>query len=127
MIGGGRDVVCDNRCQHDQLHLAINSAALRAEMHGYALMAEISDDEFSVSSQNDLLLCSPCPWGEGTSRFTVVCFHLNVCWHPSAYVCVHPRLCQSLFTQYFLQFFANGFHILRYGDHRQDLEVINFS
>ena len=29
--------------------------------------------------------------------------------------------------RYFLQFFANGFHILRYGDDGQDLEVINFS
>ena len=40
-------------------------------------------------------------------------------------VFTHPYLCQTLFTQYFLQFFANRFQILRYGDHR-DLELINF-
>ena len=33
----------------------------------------------------------------------------------------------TLFTQYFLQFFASDFQILRYGDHGQDLELINFS
>ena len=32
----------------------------------------------------------------------------------------------TLFTCYFLQFFTNGLQILRYGDHGQDLELINF-
>ena len=33
----------------------------------------------------------------------------------------------TLFTGYFQQFFANGFQVLRYGDHGPDLERINFS
>ena len=33
----------------------------------------------------------------------------------------------TLFTQYFLKKIANGFQILRYGDHGQDLELINVS
>ena len=33
----------------------------------------------------------------------------------------------SLFMQYLLQVFANGFQILRYSDHGQDLELINSS
>ena len=65
----------------------------------------------------------PCPWGEGG--------HLDLLWFPR-----HPnmcqslsvgiRLCQTLFMQYFLHFFDNGFHIFRYGDHWQDLELIKF-
>ena len=64
----------------------------------------------------------PCLGVRGTPRFTLVSCHTNVCWHP-----VHPRLCQSLFMQYFLQFFAHGFQILRYGGHGHNLELINFS
>ena len=33
----------------------------------------------------------------------------------------------TLLMQYFLQFFANGFQTLIYGDHGQDLECLNFS
>ena len=54
--------------------------------------------------------------------------HLDLLWLPVTQmcVCVRPCLCQSLFAQYFLQFFANGFQILKYGDHGKDLELINF-
>ena len=80
----------------------------------------------------------PRPWGKGG--------HLDLLWFPVTQMCVrdhlrpsgtnaavaqprmwHKRECgQSLFTLYFLQFFTNGFHIRRYGDHGQDLELINF-
>ena len=33
----------------------------------------------------------------------------------------------TLFTQYLLRFFTNGFKILRYGDHGQDLDLNNLS
>ena len=68
-------------------------------------------------------LCTPRPWAEGERR------HLDLLWVPVTQICVdvRPRLCQSLFTQYFRQFFADGFQILRYGEHGQDLELINFS
>ena len=68
-------------------------------------------------------LCPPCPCGEGG--------HLDLLWFPVTQICVgvhpclHPCLCQSLFTWYFQQFFADGFQILRYGDHEQGLELIN--
>ena len=65
-----------------------------------------------------LLLCPLHPWGEGG--------HLNLLWFPVTQMCVGIRLCQMLFTRNFLQFFVNGFQILRYGDHGQDLELINF-
>ena len=66
------------------------------------------------------------PWGEGG--------HLDLLWFPVTQMCfsVHPRprpclhLYQTLFTQYFLQYITNGFQILRYCDHRQDLELNNF-
>ena len=57
--------------------------------------------------------------------------HLDLLWFPVTQMCigVHQSLsiCARLFTQYFLQFFANGVQILRYGDHLQDLELITFS
>ena len=56
----------------------------------------------------------PPPLGRGgTYRFTMVSRYPNVCPHLSVSV---PHVCQSLFTQYFLQFFNNGFKIVRYGD-----------
>ena len=58
----------------------------------------------------------------GTSRFTVVSRHPNVCRRPS--VCV--RLCQTLFMWYFLQFVTNDFQIFWYGDHWQVLDWIIF-
>ena len=45
VIGGGRDVVCDNKCSMIDFPRQSIAAALRAEMHGYALMAEISKDD----------------------------------------------------------------------------------
>ena len=76
-----------------------------------------------------LVIMSLLPLEQGeTSRFTVVSCHPNVCSHPSAsiHVCIRPRLCQTLFTRYFLQSFANDFQIFRYRDHVQDLELNNF-
>ena len=69
-----------------------------------------------------IMLWGLCCWigRGGTYRFTVVSRHLNVCR-------VRPRLYQSLFTQYFQQFGADRFQILRYGEHRQDRELLNFS
>ena len=47
VIGGGRDVVSDNRWQHDQLPWVINSRCSEGQRYiGYALMAEISEDAF---------------------------------------------------------------------------------
>ena len=63
----------------------------------------------------------------GTSRFTVVSCHPNVCRCPS--IRLHPSvpdLFMQYFLRYFLQFFANGFQNLRYGNHGQDLELVNF-
>ena len=59
------------------------------------------------------------PLGQGgTSRFTEVSHHLNVCWRPSTFLSVSvPEFC----TQYFRQFFANECQILRYDDQGQDL------
>ena len=62
----------------------------------------------------------PLGWW-GPSRFTVVSRHPNV------FLRSHLHLCQTLFMQYFLQFSANCFQILRYDDHGKDLELINFS
>ena len=53
----------------------------------------------------------------GTSRFTVVSRRPNVSQRPC--------LCQTLFMQYFPQFFTNSFQILRYGDLGQDLHLMN--
>ena len=55
------------------------------------------------------------PQEGGTSRFTV--------YVP---VGVRPRPHLTLFMLDFLQFFANGFQVLRYGDHGQDFKLINF-
>ena len=60
----------------------------------------------------------------GTSRFTVVSHHPNVCRHLP--IRVRPHLCQTLFTRYFLRFFTNDFQIFRYGDHGQDFDWIIF-
>ena len=38
-------MVCDNRWQHDPLPVQSRAAALKAEMHGYALMAEKIEDD----------------------------------------------------------------------------------
>ena len=56
-------------------------------------------------------------WGKGG--------HLNLLLFPVTQMCagVCPHLYQTLFTQYFLQVFTNGFQIHRYGDHGQDLEL----
>ena len=45
--------------------------------------------------------------------------------HPNVYrrTYVLVRQCQILFMRYFLQFFPNGFQILRYGDHGQGVEL----
>ena len=57
---------------------------------------------------------APHPWGEGG--------HLDLLWFPITQIRVnvihfHPRLCKTLFMRYFLQFLADGFQILRYGDY----------
>ena len=57
----------------------------------------------------------------GASRFLWFPHHPNVSHR------LHPHLCQTLFMQYFLWDFTDSFQILRYGDHRQDFESINFS
>ena len=50
----------------------------------------------------EIIMSPPRPWGEGGHLDLLWFPHPNVCC-PSASVCVH--LCQTLFTQYFLQFF----------------------
>ena len=70
-----------------------------------------------------IIMSHPHAWGEGG--------HSIYCGFPSpkcesASVCP-VRLCQNLFTWFFLQFFSNSFQILRYGDHRQNLELVSFS
>ena len=71
-----------------------------------------------------------CPWGEGGYLDLLHGFPSPKCvvsHHP--FVAVRPavHLCQTLFMWYFLEFFANGFQILWYGDHGLDLELINLS
>ena len=58
--------------------------------------------------------------------------HLDLLWLPVIQMCVgvRVRLCRTLFMQYifpsvFHQY--NDFQIFRYGDHGQNLELINFS
>ena len=42
-------------------------------------------------------------------------YYLDLLWFSVTQTGVH--LCQTLFTQYFLQLFVDGFQILRYGDY----------
>ena len=72
-----------------------------------------------VSSHLEIYYVPPALGVRRSSRFTVVSRHPHVCQHPCPRPCL--GLWQTLFTLYFLQFFANGFQILRYG------EVINCS
>ena len=60
------------------------------------------------------------PCGFSSPKCELASIHLL----PSLSASIHLS---AMFAWYFLHFFTRGFHILRYGDHGKDLELINLS
>ena len=117
----------DENALHEDHTAFILTITFRDQMQGYPKLTRYC----LIHMYWSILVCpwctpthfimSPPPLGWwGTSRFTVKCMSASV------RICIRPCLCHTFFMQYFLQFFTNDFHIFRYGDHRHNIEFINF-